>query len=186
MVQEPSYMRGRLKDIHNFHFNLQHFDGDHPWQMLPSRIALADMVWNDQRQGIIENTAETGLFADGGHLNDSVSNLNYKTMDCIYIKLHPGNFGSKLLCDVVSNQEAVYHPSSDLSQFATSSSIQMKKDYQKLIANGLIAGKKAGELLINTASNPKFQKLYKAYGKAGVEGMFNEVADNPGFYIDGI
>ncbi|BBE21063.1 putative structure protein [Chaetoceros tenuissimus DNA virus SS12-43V] len=181
MVQEPSYMRGRLKDIHNFHFNLKHFDGDHPCQMIPSRIALEDMVWNDLRTGVIENSAATGLFSDGGHLNDSISNFNYKTMDCIYIKIHPGTTGSKLLCDVVSNQECVYHPSSDLSQFMDESTAQQKRDFTKFIAKGIEAGKKAGELY--NQYHPQFDALYKAYGKAGVMGMINDVFANPDLYM---
>lgn len=179
MVQEPSYVRGRLKDIHKFQFNLQHFDRDHPFQMLPSRIALADMVWNDQRKGIIENAAATGLFSDGGHLNDTVSNFNYKTMDCIYLKIHPGATGSQLLCDVVSNQECVYHPTSVLSNFQQGTNKKKKDDFKKLVGSTVGAIHAAGTAYLAIKDDPKFRPFLNSFGHAGTMQILNQMSDPP-------
>lgn len=166
MVQEPSYVRGRLKDIHKFDFHLQHFDRDHPFQMLASRVALKDMVYNDQRTGIIENVAATGSFSDGGHLNETLGNFNYRTMDCIYLKIHPGNSGSQLLCDVVSNQECVYHPTSVLSNFQTPTSKKAIDNFKKLVGKMAEKGQQAGEIVTSLSSNPALQPFIQHYGLA--------------------
>ena len=177
MVQEPSYTRGLLKDIGKYNFHLKHFDSDHPFQMLPSKIALSDMVWNNQRTAIIENVGVTGNFSDGGHLNDSISNFNYKTMDCIYIKIHPGATGSQLLCDVVSNQECVYHPTSVLSNFQSSSSKKMKSDFKNLVKDAYTGINKAGELVTAVVNDPRFSQFVSKLGKANTIDLLKQMAN---------
>ena len=170
MVQEPSYSRGRLKDIHNFSFNLKHFDGDHPWQMLPSRVALTHMIYNSTHNQVLEDSSSSVTFTDGGTLVDSLSNFNYKTMDCIYIRIHPGATGSKLLMDTISNQECVYHPASDLSQFQSLEDSRYKKAYDMVASayrNSTLVAGKAAEII----GQENMQAIKKMVGQT----IFNEI-----------
>lgn len=174
MVQEPSYTRGRLKDIHEFDFNLKHFDSDHPWQMIPSRVALTHMVYNNTHNQVLNDISASVSFTDGGTLVDSLSNFNYKTMDCIYMRIHPGNSGSKLLCDVVSNQENIYHPSSDLSQFQSLEDSRYEKAYQymtKAARSGGIIASKAGEFF----RSEQFQDIAIQVGQRQFNQLMNQV-----------
>lgn len=177
MVQEPSYMRGRLKDIHQYDFNLKHFDGDHPWQMIPGRLSLTHMVYSNVHNQVLNDLSASVTHTDGGTLVDSLSNFNYKTMDCIYIRIHPGTTGSKLLLDVVSNQENIYHPSSDLSQFQSLEEQRYSKAYEYMTKAARVGGviaDKAGQFFMSD----QFADVRNQVGAVAFNKLMNEVAAN--------
>lgn len=96
LVEHPSYITGKLRDIHRFHFQLKPHTDDHDFVTLPRTIPQA--------------TYEVG----------ATSPLIDESMDAIYIRIH-GRAGAetptRVMAHIVSNQEVIYDESSHFSRF---------------------------------------------------------------------
>jgi len=95
MVEHPTYISGKLRDLHKYQFQLMCSNTDRDYRVLT-------------------NTTEADYFG----------NMLDPAFDAIYIKVHcrkatDGVQGSRLLAHIVSNQEVVYDETTPLARHMT-------------------------------------------------------------------
>lgn len=117
MHDNPTYMSGKLRDIHKQLFRLKPSNDEHDYKELQqTRIGRADMnnnfPWNLDNTTAPAytkvNTTQQGEFVDD-------------TFDCIHIRIH-GSDGTRVLLHYVANQELVYQDSALVTRLASRSS----------------------------------------------------------------
>ena len=104
LVEQPSYVTGRLRNIHQFLFQLKPHDTNHPFVEL-------------QRSHKYQNVAPT--------LNEAAAESQFidHSYDCIFLRVHcrsnqnPG--ATRIMAHVTSNQELLYDNQAQFARFMT-------------------------------------------------------------------
>ena len=104
MVEHPSYVTGKLRDIHRHLFCLKPHDTDHDFQHV---------------KGVYEDDG-------GGRIQDMEHDLMDHSYDMIFVRIHGrvgdgggGGTPTRVMLHIVSNQEIMYEPGTPLSRFHT-------------------------------------------------------------------
>lgn len=102
MVEHPSYITGKLRDIHRYCFNLMPHDTDHDFQHL-KKFYPTTTTSEEMEQDFVDHS-----------------------YDMIYVRIHGrvsdgggGGTPTRVMLHVVSNQEIMYEPATPLSRFHT-------------------------------------------------------------------
>lgn len=93
LVEHPTYVTGKLRDIHRYMFHLMPQGNDHEFQIIPREPANATEFVHSQ--------------------------LDNESFDMVFIRIHgrTGAAPTRLMVHVVSNQEVVYDESSFMTRY---------------------------------------------------------------------
>ena len=121
LVEHPSYVTGKLRDIHKYAFQLRATDTNHPFRQMQVRYIFETFF--EAGRGIERFAEQTKAIED----------LLDASYDVIFIRIHgrPGppvastanNTATRILSHIVSNQEIVYEQSSFLSRYSTETAL---------------------------------------------------------------
>lgn len=143
LVEHPSYISGKLRDIHRYQFQLRAIDSDHDFRNVDRQY----YIHNDARMGDSPPEAPVALESlshEAKEMKDALVDLSY---DFIYVRIHgrPAAEGvnpTRIMTHCVANQEIMYEQGSAFSRYHTETDAS---PYFKTVATKLVEGNiKAG------------------------------------------
>lgn len=117
LVENPSYITGKIRDLHKYKFTLKPHDTDHPFVKTKNNIVCREPSKNYFLPEIV--------YSEVSELLASVIDSSY---DCIYIRIHgrpvsTDESGTRLMAHIVSNQELMYDTNTSLARFHSKSNV---------------------------------------------------------------
>jgi hypothetical protein len=116
LVENPSYVTGKLRDIHKYLFQLKAHNTDHPFNNLNKRYSAPTKA---------SATAEAAIGIDLQIQNEMMRAVIDKSFDIIYLRVHGrgGTTPTRILAHCVANQEIMYEAGSSMARFHSESSM---------------------------------------------------------------
>jgi hypothetical protein len=116
LVENPSYVTGKLRDIHKYIFQLKAHNTDHPFNCLNKRYPAPN-----RSSATADTLAETDILVQ----NELLRSVIDKSFDVIYLRVHGrgGTTPTRILSHVVANQEVMYEAGSSMARFHSESSM---------------------------------------------------------------
>jgi hypothetical protein len=128
LANEPSYTTGLLRDIKNYQFELHGKKDHHDFTTCKSRVNLPSPLGGVRDLANFDQTRLVANFNTGAsnEVQDLVNQFIDESYDMIYIRVHcrqngadASLNGSRLHCNIVSNQEVQYPTNVKESRFET-------------------------------------------------------------------
>lgn len=138
LVEHPSYISGKLRDIHRYQFQLRAVDADHDFRNVDRQY----IIHEDARPSDPPPTATItplDLSHEAKEMKDALCDFSY---DFIYVRIHgrPAAEGvnpTRIMTHVVANQEIMYEQGSAFSRYHTETDAS---PYFKTVATKLVEG----------------------------------------------
>jgi hypothetical protein len=116
LAESLSYKTGALKDIHRHQFNLMPFSKNNEFIELDERYNVPTDS-HTPTPGVGTGTDLEIQLREGSNAAKAIyKGFNDTNHDLVYIRIHPGATGSKILAELCCNQEVVYDVDSVLAK----------------------------------------------------------------------
>lgn len=120
MVEHPTYVTGKLRDLHRYSFQLKPQGSDHEFITMNEQIVNSGMSYAFEPGIGLDGIAGKHM-RDRGDAPDITKPLMDTGFDAIFIRVHgrPGGVAgaTRIMAHVVANQELIYDESSTYARF---------------------------------------------------------------------
>ena len=147
LVEHPSYISGKLRDIHRYQFQLRPIDTDHDFRDVHRQYVIHEnAILGDDDPDPLSTAGYTqdDFSHEAREMKDGLVDQSY---DLIFIRCHgraaaTGVNPTRIMAHVVSNQEIMYEQGSAFSRYhsETDASPYFKPVSQKMVEGNIKAG----------------------------------------------